>query len=97
MTKLSDLKYLFDKRKLLQEFGPGSFNNINEATDAVKVKFKTIFSGSKKEEIFDAIWSNQKLKNDLFDVNITKADAKLDFDDLINDTKSILYNFIKVE
>lgn len=63
----------------------------------MKDKFKTIFSGAKEQEIFDAIWSNPNLRNNLFEANITKADAKLDFDNLVNDTKSILYNFIKVQ
>jgi hypothetical protein len=59
---------------------------------------KTFFmKGNNKQEIFETIWNNQQLRNSLFETNIKKADALLDFEDLINSTDSKLYNFIKTQ
>jgi hypothetical protein len=104
LTKLSDLSYFFDKRKLLQEFGTGTSSTIIDATGAVKDKFKTIFSGAKKQEIFDAIWSNPNLRNDLFPElpPSPSPQQKLQymnnqFNTLINNVDSKLYKFINVK
>lgn len=91
LTKLTDLNYFFDKRKLLQDFGLGSFNSINEATDAVKGKFKTIFT-NKSDEIFSSL--NQNIKNEL---GLTGLNARSTFNDLISNTDSKLYNFIEIK
>lgn len=47
------------------------------------------------KEVFEVIWKNDNLKNSLFGKNITKNDALLDFTELIKNTNSNLYNFIK--
>ena len=77
-----------------------NINKVDEAT--VKGAFKDLFI-AKSEDIFQTIWNNQNLRNNLFGTNINKANAKLDFMDLINElddpniSNPILYSFIKVE
>ena len=79
-TDMSSLKYVF---------------NGGKATESqVKLAFKELFQ-TKKTEIFEVIWENQSLRNDLFGVDVSRSDAILDFDDLILSTDSKLYDFIK--
>jgi len=74
-----------------------NFNKANVTNDILPA-FKTLFSDpTRKTEIFNAIWDNQGLRNDLFGTGISRVDAELDFLDLINSTDSKLYNFIKSE
>ncbi|CAM3289775.1 hypothetical protein [Empedobacter stercoris] len=91
LSKIENLHYYFDKQKLLKEYGTGSFNNINEATNAVKEKFKTIFT-NKSDEIFSSL--NQNIKNEL---GLTGLNARSSFNDLISNTNSKLYNFIEIK
>ena len=62
----------------------------------MKGQWKSVFQ-SKADEIFEVIWDNQSLKNSLFDSGLTKAEAKLDFIDMVSSTDDALFKFIKME
>ena len=104
-------------QRINQVIGPkGAFsriNNINEykwvATALknneithLKQLWKQAFSDN-AETAFNTIWDNNNLRTSLFGSGISKADAELDFLDLINEldnpnvTNPILYSFIKAE
>lgn len=71
--------------------------NTTKATQSeIKLAFKELFL-AKKEEIFDVIWNNPLLRNDLFEGNGIEI-SKTIFTDLINGANNNkLYNFIKTE
>ncbi|OWP73946.1 hypothetical protein [Flavobacterium oreochromis] len=91
LANINNLHYLFDKRKLLAQYGKGTFQNIDDAVLAVKNKFKGIFT-NKTDEIFLSL--NQSVKNDL---GLTGLNARTKFNDLISNINSKLYNFIEVK
>jgi len=66
------------------------------ALSNMKSQWKNVFE-SKTDEVFETIWGNQNLKNSLFDTGLTKAEAKLDFADMVSTTDDTLFKFIKVE
>ncbi|UII29068.1 hypothetical protein LVD15_11745 [Fulvivirga maritima] len=82
-------KAYFDKLK-------SAWGSEANALTQMKSQWKTVFE-SKSDDIFEVIWGNQNLKNSLFDSGLTKADAKLDFVDMVSSTDDALYKFIKVE
>mgnify|MGYP007106197887 CR=1 FL=1 len=72
------------------------FNSSKASETQVKDAFKELFV-AKKVEIFDVIWENQSLRDNVFGPDILKIDAESDFVDLINSIDSKLYNFIKAQ
>lgn len=78
------------KRKFHYEFDAKKFANREKIIE----QFKKMYQKNAKE-VFEVIWKNDNLKNSLFGKNITKNDALLDFTELIKNTNSNLYNFIK--
>ena len=74
----------------------------NDDINHLKQLWKKAFTDY-KDQAFDIIWANQNLRGSLFGTGISKADAKLEFIDLIDEldnpniTNPILYSFIKVE
>ena len=89
VTSINKIEYWFDKKKL---------NNSTDATP-VKEKFKQmLYNGTTLttagNAIFEAIWSNSGLRENLF-ANLVKLDAKNKFIDLIKETSNNFYNFIK--
>ncbi|POR16163.1 hypothetical protein BWK58_15305, partial [Flavobacterium columnare] len=103
LANINNLHYLFDKRKLLAQYGKDTFQNVDEALLAVKNKFKGIFT-NKTDEIFEVIWGNPNLRNDLFPglPSSPSPQQKLQymnnqFNTLINNVDSKLYKFINVK
>lgn len=82
--------------------------NVGKASvDDVKLAFKSMLSNPiKKMEIFEVIWENHSFRESLFDLssypsylnqNQLKEIIITDFSDLVNNTQSSLYQFIKVQ
>lgn len=71
------------------------WSSTSQAEIAMKEKWKVIFL-NREQEIFEIIWNNQNFRNNIFEINISRIDAELDFHDFISNSSSIIYNFIKV-
>lgn len=89
---LSYLENITDFKQLNYEFDVKKFSDRNEIVN----QFKKMYEKN-LDDVFNTIWDNNGLKKNLFETNVTKADTKLDFIDLVKDTKSEFYNLIKVE
>lgn len=96
LNSLDDLNYMFDKRKLLSEYGTGTFSNIDEATDAVKQRMKTVFENN-AEELFKA---NEDLFKQFDGIDGDDIENWEDFYDLISDSNLPLnhpiFNFVTI-
>ena len=91
VKSIQNKEYWFDKLKL------------NGSTDTTPIKgiFKQMimqnnvltFNGN---QIFNTIWANVGLRSGLFP-NLSNADAKNEFTNIINDTNNSFYNFIYIK
>ena len=70
------------------------FNGQKADITVVKNAFKELFT-QKADEIFDIILNNQQLRNDLFRDNMLSP--KQQFNQLTNNTNSLLYRFLKAD
>ncbi len=95
ITKLSDLEYWFDKRKIT-----GATDEIKET--AIKQKFQNMMLQNnalttKGTNVFNAIWGNSGLRN-MFDISVTATKSPVEqFKDIVSDTSNSFYNFILVK
>jgi hypothetical protein len=102
---MNRLEYYFDREKLIRQ---------GQADPEAYVKgiFKTLFQTTNnpqgrnlQNEIFETIWQNARLREDLFPIqnyqNMTptqyKDAAMLDFIALVGNINNNFYNFIKVK
>ena len=95
ISSFDELAYFFNKRDAIQ------------SVDDVKGVFQSIFKGTKNAdgsynyEIFDDLWNNSNLKNNLwkpenFPNGISKNQAKIIFKDWVTKSNAKLFGFIKV-
>ncbi|WP_123867212.1 hypothetical protein [Flavobacterium oreochromis] len=97
LTNINNLHYLFDKRKLLAQYGKGTFQNVDEALLAVKEKMKNVFKNNAK----DIFLSNQTLFKQYDKIGGGKIEDWEDFVELLNHSSFSanhqMFNFIKVK
>lgn len=96
IDKMEKLEYWFDAKKL------AGYDEI-----AVKIQVKNAINSTQNrfEQVFQAIWGNQNLKEKLFPItnypnmnNIQyEAAAKLDFATMVSNTSDSFYKFIKLK
>jgi len=99
----TQLRYVFDERKLLSKHGYGEYADDKEALKAIKGEFRKVFRGSNDDFlIYDFLIENNKVN--LLESWVGRAyDATpeyfLDFKDLVGDEGenfSPIYDFIRV-
>ena len=84
----------------LKRFGGSS---SDQAISHLKSLWQNVFQGPKKDDIFEAIWGNQNLRESLWDdipdviSSQIKDKYKNKFYDLAGETSSELYSFIKAQ
>jgi hypothetical protein len=78
----SRLRYVFNDRKL--------------DITAAKNKMKAVFQGSKANDIFDEIWKNNPLRTKLFGTNLTKIQARTQYDLWLNSLDNTIFIFVDV-
>ena len=71
------------------------FNGQKADITQVRSAFNRLFT-NKTDEIFEVIFENQNLRNSLFDINSVMP-PKQQFNQLIDNTSSYLYKFIKAD
>ncbi|MBX2927700.1 MAG: hypothetical protein KF852_07700 [Saprospiraceae bacterium] len=98
---LPQLRYSFDARKLVQDLdGPGTmttnpFSTIAEAETWVKGRFQAVFQQN-SSSIFQTVFNNSNLRTSL-SLSNDPAVAINQFNSLVNNSNSVLFQFIKVE
>lgn len=98
---LSQLRYSFDARKLVQGLdGPGTmttnpFSTIAEAETWVKGRFQVMMQEN-SSSIFQTVFNNSSLRGSL-SLSNDSAVAFNQFNSLVNNSNSVLFQFIKVE
>ncbi len=81
ISRISELKYIFNEAKI-------------STIDAKTGIRSFINSGNNKTEIFDVIWNNQMLRNDLFPNTSDPVQAFAMFEGMIGEINNPFYNFI---
>lgn len=99
IATIDDLQWIAHFKKLQA----GGWSTQAIAQTNLKNMWKTVFQ-KRKTEIFNTIWDNQSLRGSLFPNLPTEITPIVkqqyftnQFDNLVNTTESILYNFIKVQ
>lgn len=99
LSDIENLSYYFDAKKLVAstEFPNAPFANVDEAWGFIAGKFKSIYANP-NNQIFETIWMNQALKNQLFP-GLDEIMARNRYNMLVNadDFGSVLYEFIKIQ
>lgn len=63
--------------------------------DVLKHLWKKAFTEN-ADNAFDAIWGNANMKNNLFE-DMSRSEAKIDFNEMLNTLDDELFKFIKAE
>lgn len=101
---LEKMKYIYDKRKLLSEFGnPQLFEKLKDAEKFVKSSFKELMvdSGDKLtpfgEKIFNIVKDSEKFREQFGLEALRPEYYKPHFEGIVKNAESVFYNFISVK
>jgi len=103
VTDMSRLEYIFDQRKLLRtefenlpNFNPANyFDDVAQAEQAIKGQFQVMMQQN-AGDIFQTVFNNSSLRASL-SLSNDSAVAFNQFNSLVNNSNSVLFQFIKVE